>query len=539
VDGQLLQPGITLAGRYRVEDLIGEVAGARSWRAMDTILNRSVGIQALPSDDPRTAAFLDAARQSTAVPDPRFLRVLDAVADEEGMTYVVREWTRAIPLADLLREGPLSNRRAATLVREAADAIARAHEVGVYHRRIDPATILVKDNDAVRITGLGTDHVLHASGRVPAPASDGALDGAGAPASTAQAVRAEQVDVSALGRLLYACLVARWPGGRDFGLPAAPTDHTRLLRPRQVRAGVSRDLDSICDRILNDPPRNHAPPLRSARDIAQALTLAGEDESQLTDTAPSLTGGPTVAVAFPRVEPPPSPPPGSPGPRPAPDTSPPRERPATRRPAAAGRALVALGVALLVAMAAVLAFVVGRQTAGNDGGPPAAPSADETGQASPQLRQLDPADVTDFDPQGEDLTENPDQAPYAIDGRRSTSWTTSQYRGSPLFGGLDKRGVGLLLDLGADKSVSAVEISFGNSPTRYEVWAAPPGTTTAPSQLSELEKLVSGEANGPYARVRFDPTETRYVLVWLTLLPEEAPGLYRGVIRDIVVEGTA
>ena len=81
MDGHHLQPGMTLAGRYRIEDLVGEVAGARSWRAMDTILNRSVGIQALPSDDPRTTAFLEAARQSTAVPDPRFLRVLDAVAN--------------------------------------------------------------------------------------------------------------------------------------------------------------------------------------------------------------------------------------------------------------------------------------------------------------------------------------------------------------------------------------------------------------------------------------------------------------------------
>ena len=517
MDGHDLQPGLILAGRYRIEDLVGEVAGARLWRAIDTILNRSVGVQALPSDDPRTPAFLDAARQSTAVPDPRFLRVLDAVADEGGVTYLVREWTRAVPLAVLLREGPLSNHRAATLVAEAADAIARAHEVGVYHRRIDPATILVKDEDAVRITGLGTDHALYGGGPAAGPA--------------------EQVDVTALGRVLYACLVARWPGGRDFGLPAAPTEHGRLLRPRQVRAGVTRDVDTVCDRILNDPPRHHALPLRSAREIAQALLLVGADESSLTDTAPSLVGAPTVAMPVPRVDPVPSGPAAAP---PAAGGSSAVDRPSgqtSRRPGAVARALVAAGVALLVAMAAVLAFYIGRD--GTDGGA----NAQVTGSGSPRTsqetggRQLDAAAVSDFDPQGDDLTEKPELAGFAIDGQPETSWTTSSYY-TPLSNLKD--GVGLLVDLGGDRQVSGVEVSFGGFPTRYQLWAAPAGTTEAPADLSELTEVDSARATDDPSEVVLDePVTTRYVLVWLTSLPEEGTGLYRGVVREISVQGSA
>lgn len=540
MDGHDLQPGLILADRYRIEDLVGEVAGARTWRAMDTILNRSVGIQVLSSDDPRTAAFLEAARRSTAVPDPRFLRVLDAVAEEAGATYVVREWTRAVPLAVLLREGPLTNRRAASLVSEVADAMARAHEVGVYHRRIDPATILVKDNDAVRITGLGTDHALHTSGPVAGQAPrDGGAGALGAPASTAQALDAEQVDVTGLGRLLYACLVARWPGGRDFGLAPAPTEHGRLLRPRQVRAGVSRDVDTVCDRILGDPPRHHAPPLRSARDIASALMLVGEDESTLTDTAPSLGGQVPVAAKQPVGEAsagsrqPVNWPAGATavtGGQQAPEPS------SGRRPVVVARALVAMGVALLVAMAAVLAFFIGRNSA--DPGQ-AEPSGDPSSPAAVASRPLPARGVSDFDPQG-DLTENPEAAPYAVDGQPGTTWTTSQYAGDPKLGGL-KSGVGLLVDLGSQKQVVGVEVSFGAAPTRYQVWATPAGTTDAPTQLTELRQLAERNARGETSRVRF-PTSavtTQFVLVWLTSLPEEADGLYRGVIRDISVEGTA
>jgi putative peptidoglycan lipid II flippase len=540
VDGHDLEPGLILAGRYRLEDLVGEVAGARTWRAMDTILNRSVGIQVLDSSDPRTTAFLGAARQSTAVPDPRFLRVLDAVADESGTTYVVREWTRAVPLAALLREGPLRNRRAAIVVGEVAEAMARAHEAGVYHRRIDPATILVKDNDAVRITGLGTDHALHTSGSVAGHGlrDDGPRD-PGSPETTGQALHAEQVDVDCLGRLLYACLVARWPGGRDFGLAPAPTEHGRLLRPRQVRAGVSRDVDSVCDRILGNPPRNHAPPLRSARDIASALMLAGEDEYLLTDTTPSLVGQAAVVAQSPLAEVPTGsrPSAGLPGPAVSGGHQL-SDPPPGRRPVIVARALVAMGIALLVAIAAVLAFFVGRNTAARPpdaGGEPA--SGEPASPAAVASRPLPAKGVSNFDPQG-DLTENPEAAPYAIDGRSDTSWTTSPYANSPKFGGL-KNGVGLLVDLGAQEQVTGVDVSFGAGRTRFQVWAAPAGTAAPPSQLAELRKLGGGKASGDSSQVAFDAVTTRFVLVWLTSLPEEAPGLYRGVVRDISVQGTA
>jgi len=537
VDGHDLEAGQTLAGRYRIEDLVGETAGSRTWRAVDLVLNRSVGVQALSSADPRSVAFLEAARASTAVPDPRFLRVLDAVAAEGGLTYVVREWSQAVPLAVLLREGPLTSRRAATLVSEVADALARAHDVGVYHRRIDPTTILVKDNDAVRITGLGTDHALHTGGQAAGPPPNAASLGGGAPAATAAALHAEQVDVAALGRVLYACLVARWPGGREFGLPPAPTEHGRLLRPRQVRAGVSRDVDRVCDRILGDPPRHHAPPLRSARDIAAALVLVGEDETEPTDVSPSLGGDPTVAVptaGTPGVPPALLGPPGRAAHGPDPSAT---RLPGGRRPGRGSRTLVASGVALLVAMAAVLAFYVGRQTAGDPAAGDADGSSDPSSNVAVASRPLEIRAVSDFDPEGGDLSENTEDAPNAVDGEPTTSWTTSQYT-SPKLGGL-KSGVGLLLDLGGPKTVTALEISFGDAPTRYEVRATPPDATGPPTQLSQLNPLVKGKA-GKSAKVSLgSPVTTQFLLVWLTRLPEEAPGLYRGVIKDIAVEGSA
>lgn len=536
MDGHVLQSGMILGGRYRIEDLVGEVAGSRSWRAVDVILNRSVGVQALSSADPRSVSFLDAARRSTAVLDPRFVRVLDAVADEGGVTYVVREWAHAVPLAVLLREGPLANRRAASLVSGVADAMARAHEVGVYHLRLNPATILVKETEAVRISGLATDSTLWTSDAVPTTS--------GVP--TAQVLHPEQLDVVALGWVLYACLAARWPGGRrSFDLAPAPREHGRLLRPRQVRAGVSRDVDTVCDRILGEPPRHHAPPLRSARDIAAALALVGEDEAMLVDDSPSLGGDPTIRTSAPGSNGfPPGAPPALLPLRPATGSSTPSSTagghlwpPAsgrTRRPGAEARALVALGVALLVAMAAVLAFFIGRNSVSGEPDERASSATPLTSAAAPRPLRLRAA--SDFDPQG-DLSENPEEALWAIDSNPGTTWTTSQYAGDPQLGNL-KNGVGLLLDLGTPQQATSMRVTFGDAPTQYEIWAAPQGTTDTPTQLSELRRLASRQAFSAVSRVQFPASvETRYLLVWLTSLPEEVPGYYRGVIRDIEVEG--
>jgi serine/threonine protein kinase len=549
VEGLAIQAGSILAGRYRIDDLVGEAAGSTTWRAFDQILNRSVSIRAVAADDLRRAAFLDAARRSTAVSDPRFLPVLDAVPDEDGIAYVVREWSRGLPLSVILREGPLPSRRAATIVGEIAEALAYAHEAGMPHRAINPSTVLIKDNGAIRITGLGTEHALRAAAPAPTPAA------ADDPAADAVARHAgEQVDVRALGRIFYACLVARWPGGRGFGLPPAPTEHGRLLRPRQVRAGVSRDADRVCDRILGQPPRHHATPLTSPREIADELALVTEDESMLDDDTEITLGEiGMLPVAAGNGVPKGSPPALLPT-RPRP-VAPPQEqtrlersREMARQATQGHRKLIWLGIVLLVVIAALVSYVVGRQTAEPETSSPG-PDNRSSQAGATDVEPLEPARITDFDPQDTDgnFEENAEQAHLAIDGDPSTAWTTNSYYNYPDLGRL-KDGVGLLVDLGDEQTVTDLRIEFGAAPTSYEIWATPEGITGRPtdsppaSQDGESDDwlLASDKKSaGSTSELSFgQPITTRYVLLWLTELPEESEARYRGVVEEIKLKGS-
>ena len=538
---ETLSPGTQLAGRYRIEDLVGDTSGSQTWRALDRILNRSVSVQVIPGDDERSEAFLTAARAATAVEDPRFLRVLDADR-EAGYAYVVREWARGVSLDTVLQQGPLPSPRAVEVVREVAEAVAAAHRVGVHHGRIDPSRIIVKHNGAVRVLGLATDQALRAPARPASAPARAAENGSG---EHPAAVLTEQADVTALGRLLYACLVARWPGGRDLGLPAAPTEHGRLLRPRQVRAGVDPAVDAIVDRILGEPPRHHAAPLRSAAEVARELgtflqgvvagPAFGDDDAPVPHAvlplAPDPAGPPPAIhqVAPPRTGP------GATAASPEP-----------AQPHTGARTPVWVGVALLLALAVVLAVLVAQVGSGvlptlTDDDPTTAATTGSRG-TPPSTGPLRLATVADFDPQGTDGGENPEEVPAAYDGDVSTAWTTSTYFGSSTLGNL-KPGVGLLIDLGREQEVTRTDLTLLGGPTALTVYAAP-GDPSPPTDVNSMTALgdTRTEPADPgevvQASVAADaPVETRWLVVWLTDLPPDGAGDYEGSIAELAVVG--
>ena len=268
--------GTVLAGRFRLEDLVQDTDGARFWRAIDQTLARSVAVNVIDTSDPRSDALLVAARTSATITEGHFLRVLDA-AQEDGVVYVVHEWGNGASLDKMLAEGPLPPRRAAWLVKEVADAITFAHSHGIAHGRLVPENVMVTEAGSVKLIGFVIDAVLH--GRRQPATPDG------------RELSDHESDVHSLAALLYAALVGKWPGSQDCVLPAAPLDHGRVLRPRQVRAGIPRALDAICDQVLN-PDADQAGP-ETAHEISAALSdfigdgtiagLAGHEPTAVID----------------------------------------------------------------------------------------------------------------------------------------------------------------------------------------------------------------------------------------------------------------
>ncbi|PVG84139.1 hypothetical protein DDE18_00385 [Nocardioides gansuensis] len=252
--------GDVLGARYQLEDLLSEAGGGRFWRAYDRVLSRHVAVHLIPAGDERVPLMLDAAKRSARVVDRRILRVLDAECLDDRC-YVVNEWGQGTSLDVMLSgEGPLAPRRAAWLVAEVAETIARAHAVGIAHGRLNPENVLVDVNGEVRLIGLEVDAALHGlpPGRLTA-------------------------DVVDLAGLLYAALTGRWAGVSGSRVPPALQDHGWVLRPRRVRAGIPRALDLLCDQVLN-PAKDQ--PQRSEHDLTTAAGIATALGAFLGDRAP-------------------------------------------------------------------------------------------------------------------------------------------------------------------------------------------------------------------------------------------------------------
>jgi putative peptidoglycan lipid II flippase len=522
--GAKLPADTVLARRYRLEELIRESPPTVTWRAFDQVLSRSVLVHLLAPEDPNAEELLTVARKASVATDSRFLRVLDVVHSEspEIGSYIVSEYALGQSLEMILARGPLSGLEAAWVVREVADALAGVHNLRVYHERINPETVIITPDGNVKIVGL----LIEAALRPPQSTS---VHGADTP---------EHIDVLDMGRLLYACLVCRWPGGPAYGLPDAPVHNHRWATPRQVRAGVSPTLDNVCDQILGDPPRHKASPITTANGLIVALSkvlgpadASGDLERRLRQTrptsgpgdgagpsaeAPTIPAAPAVSATTQVTQPVPEA-----APRRADQTTvmQPVSQPRTRKwiPAAL--------VLLLVVVAGIATVVAFNNPPGTSGSPA------ESGPISI-------VGARDFDPQGDDRTENPELVKNAYDGDPATGWRTVQYRGNPELGGI-KRGVGLVFDLGSAQPVRSVKLTFARSGTHVElrVPRQNPETVSTPPMSSDGQwRRIASEANaGQTATLTADqPVSTRYVLVYLTSLPKEGAD-YRGRINEVAI----
>ncbi len=458
-------------GRFTLNDLVEERYGAQVWRAVDSTLNREVSLW-LVSADPQLASDVDAAtRIAATVDDRRILRTHD-VFQSYDLLVIVTEWSGGEVLAHHLT-APLPAAEAARIAYEVAGAIESAHAKGIAHGRLRPANVLVGDDGEVRVSGLGIDAVL--AGIDPVAGDDPVA-----------------ADLNGIGSILYACLTARWPEGESDGVLGAPDVGDHTPPPSRLLADVPESLDAFAARtvISVDPPKDR-PQLESA---GQAHEYLGASLTDLTGTRQTL-GGATAQRSdlMPRI--------------------------------AGGVAVILLVLGLAWAGWQLL-------TSDTTAAPEPAPTPSAEASASEAPTRPKPIKYrilngTDFDPLGSG-DENPEQVPLAYDGDKNTAWTTLTYYDK----GLDnKPGLGLLLDLGAPRTIGAVSLDLVGNGTDLQVL-----TSNEPSDNPQDYDLMA-QATEAGEKVRLKsaaPTSARYVLVWMTDLPQ-VDGGYRGGIREVRV----
>ncbi|GGQ72695.1 protein kinase family protein [Streptomyces pilosus] len=493
-----LHSGHKLARRYRLEECVTRLDGFSSWRAVDEMLRRAVGVHILPAEHTRARSVLAAARSSALLGDPRFVQVLDAV-EENDVVYVVHEWLPdATELTTLLATGPLEVYDAYQMVSQVSAAMAAAHREGLAHLRLNPNAVLRTSTGQWRIRGLAVNAALR-----------------GVSSDTPQ-----RTDTESIGALLYAALTQRWPYENDaYGMSGLPKD-IGLIPPDQVRAGVHRGLSELAMRALaNDgaTASRHEAPCTTPEELVKAI---GE-MPRIRPPEPAFTTPPDYQRTTYQQ--------GTYGrPAPRPGATQPVPVPPPPLQSRTGKALKWAVSALLIAALGLGSWQLADALMEQGG------KAEDTNKT----QTTDEDDKSDNKPappkplavQGaqEYIAKGQAQAPGDVaktyDGDSSTYWRTNSFVEGPDMNPAFKPGVGIVYDLGSEQTVasSTIGLRYAGAHTTVTLYATDSMSSSTP--IDAMQKLGTVKTNENEATVKADkPAKTRYVLVWITAMPY-APG---------------
>ncbi|TDC59008.1 serine/threonine protein kinase [Micromonospora sp. KC207] len=155
--------GTTIGDRYSLRSAVGNGGMGTVWRATDTLLRRDVAVKEVvlppglaPSDrDAMYERTLREARAAAALQHPAVVQVYDVVT-EGGRPWIVMELLDARSLADMvIEDGPVAPRAVAKIGIALLGALEVAHAIGVLHRDVKPANVLICTDGRCVLTDFG------------------------------------------------------------------------------------------------------------------------------------------------------------------------------------------------------------------------------------------------------------------------------------------------------------------------------------------------------------------------------------------------
>lgn len=282
----LLRRGATIAGKYRIERVLGRGGMGVVAEALDTSLERRVAIKFLLVDDERAAArFVREARAAASIQSEHIARVHEIGTLPDGDTFIVMEYLDGADLATLLAtEGRVSVEDAAGFVLQACEALAEAHEAGIVHRDLKPSNLFlaarVDDSVQVKVLDFGVSKNFGASELT----TNGALVGTPAYMSPEQLQTPSDVDLRtdiwALGVVLYQLVTGKLP----FEGETLPVVCLRILQSKyetvaKAAPEVPSEFAQIIDRCLRHDRKDR---YQTVAELAQALAPLGPEHTRIS-----------------------------------------------------------------------------------------------------------------------------------------------------------------------------------------------------------------------------------------------------------------
>ncbi len=257
--------GSIVAGRFRLERVVGSGGMGEVWAAQHLVTRKMVALKFL-----RGAALPDRkrlyreARASSLVAHPNVLEIRDVIELEDGTPVLMMDLLIGRPLREhLAKKGRLDLGEAAALLAPAVSAVGAAHAMGIVHRDLKPDNIFLVEAPGVpvevKVLDFGVAKLTATEGdaaRTAALTQTGELVGTPYYMSPEQTFGEPDVDprtdVWAFGVILYECLAGKRPfEGTNLGQILKGVTRGEYERLEVVRPGLPADVTFLVGQLLS------------------------------------------------------------------------------------------------------------------------------------------------------------------------------------------------------------------------------------------------------------------------------------------------
>ena len=299
--GEVL-PGRDFAGRYTIVDELGRGGMGKVFKALDKEIGETIALKVLVPelglDERMIERFRNELKLARRISHKNVCRIFD-LGNSEGIYFITMEYVPGDTLKGILRmTGPLGPPRALAVAGQVCDGLAEAHRLGVVHRDLKSANIMIDRESTARIMDFGIARSSETKG----------LTDRGTLVGTPEYMAPEQVegleidhraDIYSLGIILFEMVTGRLPFEGKTPLSIALMQKT--ARPPDTRELNAQIPDGLSAAIAKCLEKDRATRFQRIEELAAELHGVAEElgvgaVARPAPKADTLTPGGTLAL---------------------------------------------------------------------------------------------------------------------------------------------------------------------------------------------------------------------------------------------------